>query len=102
MKMSELAEFSVTLKRHVAGTTIPGTRSLKVRRGTLGAALNKAEMKEYGLSLMSIELRLGGPNGSLIADDANVWTGIGGNTNTEIFFTGLTVKAQCKTLSNIN
>ncbi len=63
---------------------------------------NKAAMKEYGLSLMSIELRLGGPNGSLIADDANVWKAIGGNTNTEIFFTGLTVKAQCKTLLNIN
>ncbi len=76
--MSELAEFSVTLKRHVAGTTIHGTRSLKVRRGTLGAALNKAAMKEYGLSLMSIELRLGGPNGSLIADD-HTWARGGGD-----------------------
>ncbi len=74
--MSEPQKYSVRLRRHVAGTTVAGTRSLKIKRGTLGSDLESAAKKEYGLTLMSMELRLGGPKGTLIADDANIWQAI--------------------------
>ncbi len=56
-----------------------------MKKGSTGSDLEEAAKSLYGCTRMSIELRIGGPKGTLIGASTRLWTALEGDASKEVF-----------------